>query len=61
MAENIPDGGTQGMDDETLQRLEQRIQGRLEQEIDHRFRRFEERFGEIVDWLDALGVDVNQN
>ena len=41
--------------------MEQCIQGRLEQEIDRRFRRFEERFGEIVDRLDALGVDVNQN
>lgn len=46
--------------DEALQRLEWGLEQRLEQRIDLIFRRFEGRFDEIVDRLDALGLDAHR-
>ncbi|KAJ8774926.1 hypothetical protein K2173_019930 [Erythroxylum novogranatense] len=33
----------------------------LEQQIENRFRRFEERLEEIVECLDALGIDTHKS
>ncbi|KAI3442066.1 Fe2OG dioxygenase domain-containing protein [Psidium guajava] len=47
--------------DDALQRLEQRLMERLKERIDYRLRHLEERFDEIVDRFETLGVNVNRN
>ena len=53
--------GASILGDDALQRLEQRLKEHLDQQLDQRLRRIEERFDDIADRFEALGVDVNRN